>query len=205
MTWGKYAFSRDFVDSKIPDELKKEIIIKSYDCGKEEVSLLFERVGKFSPIEYINKFELKLIEKKTSENIDTHFLFAQFNPPNEIAIYPENIAAINELLIHSKEYGLSQYVDPTNAVLAHELFHYLESSSKMLYTTAVKVPLWRFLRFTYTSTLIAPGEIAAMSFAREMLSLPYNPFIYDILLAYAKDKERGVELIQKLNDLEKCL
>lgn len=198
LTWGKYALSKNFSSIRMSEEFKKEIIENSYNCGREQALFLQKRFGRVSLREYFDRFSLKLFEGKASCFIDNQFYLAQFKPPNLVTIYPDNIEKIKEIIFNHEEYTFLKNIDLKESILAHELFHYIESTEKLLYTTTIKVTLWNFFGFFYRSGLTAAGEIAAMSFTRELLSLPYNPFIYSFLLLCANDMNMGKNMIKKL-------
>jgi len=197
MAWGQYAFSRDVVNNKIDDAQRREFIRRSYDCGAEEARRIKEEYGDLGPEMIAENMGMKLIEK-TGGDTKERFMFGQFNMPNKISLYVDNIRKTEHMMFDREIDRSLDGVRLRDVIISHELFHSIELTDKTLYTSSVKIPLWRFLGYTHKSGIYALGEIAAMSFARELMDLTLNPFIFDVVLIYMKNDDRGNAATKKI-------
>jgi hypothetical protein len=89
-------------------------------------------------------------------------------------------------------------VDIESMLLAHEMFHYFEEDNKEIYTKTKKIELWKLGPIHYKSQLAALSEIAAMSFARQLLHLDYNPYVFDAIMLYPHDGKKTQELVNEI-------
>lgn len=88
-----------------------------------------------------------------------------------------------------------------NVLLAHELFHAVEEQhADEIYTRTEKVELWR-KPFSNRSSIACLSEMAAMAFAGELLGLDCSPYMLDVLLVYAYDKEAAWGLYEEIGEL----
>lgn len=96
-----------------------------------------------------------------------------------------------------KNHGI-YYWSIEDIMLAHELFHYIESrKAKTIYTRVEKIQLWR-KPFSNRSGIHALSEIAAMAFAREYFQLDFLPFALAPLMLWLYDREGGKKLYDEI-------
>ena len=195
--WGQYAFSRDPLKGKVTDELKNEMINKANECGRIEALKLKEKYKDISIKEIIKKMNLKIIEKD-SNTTDSYIMFACYNSPNKITIYKKNKILVEKYIFENKLNNKLENVDVEDVLLAHELFHHIEEKNKDIYTRNTKIVLWKIGSYKYKSGLVSIGEIAAMSFAKELLYLNYNPYLFDVLMLYPHDEKKANELYEEI-------
>jgi hypothetical protein len=195
--WSTYAFSRDPIGRKISKEKQMELTRKANECGKEQADKLLVRFGKAEVLEYANQLGLKITEKD-SEGTESYIVFANFNYPDKITIYNKNVEYMKKMIADEHLEDLLEHVDITSMLLAHEMFHYMEGQDKNIFTQREKVELWSIGRFNNRSKIIAIGEIAAMSFAKELLNISYNPYIFDTLMLYPHNKEKAADLMNEI-------
>ena len=200
-TWGLYTFKRDPLYAKVSDEEKTEMIEKANECGRQEAMSLKEKYGIKSCGEYASSLGIAIsdIEEKNS---DDYILFAKFNTPNQVSINVSNVKKAKETI---KEGNVSFLIDEVNVedvLIAHEMFHFIEGNNKEIYTKSVKIRLWKLGPIKYDSGLVALGEIAAMAFAKELLSLTYYPNLFDILLLYPHDEEKAKKLYDEVCEMK---
>ncbi|HHY36208.1 MAG TPA: hypothetical protein GX518_00820 [Firmicutes bacterium] len=68
--------------------------------------------------------------------------------------------------------------------LAHEFFHYLEYRDNFRVNEMLPpVVTFNFLGLRRTATVLTLSEIAAHSFSKRLLDLPYYPYLYDKIYA----------------------
>lgn len=195
--WGQYAFSRDPLKGKVSEELRKEIIEKANECGKKEARKLKEKYKDVPIKKIIKKMDLEFIEKD-SNGTESYIMFACYNSPNKITIFKKNKILVEEFIKANKLSSKLEYIDVESMLLAHELFHHIEENNKDIYTKNEKVVLWKIGKYKYKSGLVCIGEIAAMAFAKELLSINYNPYIFDVLMLYPHDENKANELYKEI-------
>ena len=195
--WGQYAFSRDPLKGKVSEELRKEIIEKANECGKKEARKLKEKYKDVPIKKIIKKMDLEFIEKD-SNGTESYIMFACYNSPNKITIFKKNKILVEEFIKANKLNSKLEYIDVESMLLAHELFHHIEENNKDIYTKNEKVVLWKIGKYKYKSGLVCIGEIAAMAFAKELLSINYNPYIFDVLMLYPHDENKANELYKEI-------
>jgi len=187
--WGLYAFSRDILKERIPEDKKLEMIRKSMSCGREYAQRMIHEYGSSDVHTIAEKLNIKIVYQDallTGKRI----LFASYTPPDEIGIMTEPVNRAIELIVKDESVLVDyfQKYSIINTILGHEIFHYVEDQFEQeIYTRTEKILLWNFLGFKNHSTIRALGEIAAMAFTKELNGLKYSPFILDILLYYSYD------------------
>jgi len=195
--WGIYAFSRDPLYKKINPTLMNEFIEKSIECGHNQAKLLLEKYPNKSIKEIANIFNLE-INVKDSYGTDNYIMFACYNSPNKITLFKQNIELGKEFIREEQIAPLLENVNIEDLLIAHELFHYFEEKIPEIYTKNAKIVLWSIGKFQYKSRLVAVSEIAAMCFAKELLSLSYNPFVFDVLMLYPHNWEKTDRLFNDI-------
>lgn len=104
-----------------------------------------------------------------------------------------------EELIKDKTIGtLLENVNVYDLLRAHEFFHGIEyNKRRYIYTQTEKVELWR-RPFSNKSKIIALSEIAGMEFARNIISISYSLFLFDVVLMYLYNKEAACMLYEDI-------
>ncbi len=195
--WGEYAFSRDPLKGKVKSELRKEMINKAIECGKREALKLKDKYKDISIVKIIDKMGLEVIEKNSNKT-DSYIMFACYNSPNKITIFNENKILVEKFINENELKDKLDNIDIASVLLAHELFHHIEENYSNIYTKSTKIVLWRIGPYKYKSGLVSIGEIAAMSFAKELLSLHYNPYLFDVLMLYPHNEKKANELYREV-------
>jgi len=199
--WGEYAFSRDILRDRIPEEKKFEYISNSIRCGEEYADRILQETGQSGPREIANCLGLHVIPSDlpmTSKRV----LFAQYTPPDQIEILQEPLAKYKAVLAHATEEESAQLVAESeirNVLLGHEIFHFLEDRYEdEIYTRTEKIRLWRILNFKNDSTVRALGEIAGMAFSKRLNHITYSPFLLDVLLFFGYNPEGANNIYQDI-------
>lgn len=199
--WGQYAFSRDPLKGKVSYELRKEMIEKANECGKKEAIKLKEKYKDVPIKKIIKRMNIDYIEKNSNVT-ETYIMFACYNSPNKITIFKKNKTMVEEFIKENDLSSKLEYIDVESMLLAHELFHHIEENNKDIYTKNEKVVLWKIGSYKYKSGLVCIGEIAAMAFAKELLSINYNPYVFDVLMLYPHDKNKATELYKEIEEFK---
>ncbi len=195
--YGRYLVSTDPIQGKIPKNEVEEIISSSIICGKEEAEKLQNKFGKIPLEEMVNNLNINVSYKDTQGLLD-YVYFGLFESPNNITIYEGNIAAATNLLQETKISHFNN-IDFNDIVLAHELFHFIEHHDKTLYSNTRIIDLWSIGKlYTHTSPLICPGEIAGMSFAKNLLGLDFDPNVLNYIFLLAYDFDEANKLYRRI-------
>ncbi len=197
MEWGLYAFSRDPLEGKLSAEEKSEMIQEANQCGAEQAMKLIQRLGEKTVREYAEELKIQVINED-SDGSDNYIVFAKFNYPDKVTIYSGNVKKVEKLIAENDMEELLGHVDIEAMLLAHEMYHFFEEGDKDIYTKTKKIELWKLGPIHYKSKLAALSEIAAMSFARELLHLNYNPYVFDAIMLYPHDAKKTNELIHDI-------
>lgn len=195
--WGQYSFSRDPLKKKVNDKLKEEMIKKANECGKKFAINLKNKYSNLSVQEIAKEMDLEIIEEEANTAHD-YVMFACYNSPNKITLFKNNTILFKKFV---SEYEIGEklsYVDIKSVLIAHEMFHYIEEIEKDIYTKTAKIVLWKIGGYEYKSKLVALGEIAAMAFAKEILLLSYNPYVFDVLMLYPHNKDLANKLFDEV-------
>lgn len=186
--WGRYAFSREPLEGKFDEEQKKEYTRKANACGREWAERIAGQYGTRSPRLLSEKMGMEVKTMKVPLGGEL-VLFAQFVQPNEITVFTDCI---------DKAPAFFERERLMDILLAHELFHAVEEEySKEIYTRTEKVELWR-KPFSNRSGIACLSEIAAMAFAGQLVGLDVSPYMLDVLLVYAYDKNVACGLFDEI-------
>lgn len=197
INWGLYAFRRDPLDKKISDEDKVSIINESIDCGCMEARMLREKYGEMDSSSYAEKLNIDILEVEAHDD-GSYILFAKFNDPNKVSVYMESVRKAEALVQSNDLSNLICGVNIKDVLIAHEMFHFIESQKNDIYTRNKKIQLWKLGPIKYKSGLVVLGEIAAMAFAKELLQLDYSPHLFDVLLLYAHNESQAKEIYNEI-------
>jgi hypothetical protein len=195
--WGQYAFCREPLRNKLTFEQKIEYIRKAIESGIEQAKYLQDTYGEMDIPGYIQKLSLQ-VTKENAQGMDDYLVFARYNYPRDITLFTMNIDAVNAMLTQENYWEQVENVKVENMLLAHEMYHFLEETRENVYSKTKKIVLWSIGPFKYRSGLVALSEIAAMSFAKELLNINYNPYVFDALMLYPHDSERAERLVEEI-------
>jgi hypothetical protein len=200
-TWGFYAFSTDFLNNRIPDEKKREMIRKAIACGENCADRVVRETGESSPSSIVRQLGLEVMENDYPMT-GNRKVFAQFTPPKKIEIFKDPLKRYETFLARASEQQASLLIplqEIYNLVLGHEIYHYIEEcNAGTIYSRAEKYTLWRFFGFHYDTTVNALGEMAGMAFSRKLNHVAYSPFLLDVLLFFDYDEEQASAIFQKI-------
>lgn len=197
ITWGFYAFSKDPLNRKLSDVTRIELINDSVKCGLEEANAIRKYYGNLTPTQYAKKMGVDIILEDSHVSHD-YIMFAKFNEPSDITIFTKNIKQTIKFMEENKLNDLLEHVNISDMLIAHELFHYKESLKPDIFTKKKHIKLWSVGPFKYKSSLVAPKEIAAMAFAKKILGVSFNPFIFDVLMLYPYDYQQANQILKKI-------
>lgn len=200
MAWGRYAFSRDFLQGRVLPAQRDEMIRRAVACGTDWATRIQKETGANDPFAIARALELD-VQEGEQPMTEKRALFAQFVPDNHIEIMQQPLENYATLYANEQDGEDAHLFPPPEQVkkllLAHEIFHYVEEThAQEIYTRTETIRLWKFLWFENNSTLRAVGEIAAMQFAKALVGTSFSPFMLDVLLFFSYN-EAGAESIYR--------
>lgn len=194
--WCVYAFSRERLRDLIDVEERQRLSGGAMACGREYARRM-KREYEGDLKRMVTEFGLDVTYPYNPDRFrkGQAARFAGFEKPNKITIYSDCVQQAEEL--YEKE-GLRSVLGSINfhdALLAHELFHYLEEIHQgEIYTRQTKVRVTRTNLIRRESTVSVLSEIAGMAFASELLELPYCLYVLDCLFSYMYSPKSASDL-----------
>ena len=123
-------------------------------------------------------------------------LFGLFDPPDSVFLRQDLLDRCDR---YRSDSGLDAALGPVrtgDVVLAHEYFHFLEERDrKTIFTRTHTEPSGLLGRRSHLPPL---SEIAAMSFAQELLGLHWTPLLLDCILLSLSDRRSAYSLLERL-------
>ncbi|NFH69369.1 hypothetical protein FDF86_10285 [Clostridium botulinum] len=195
--WGKYGFRREPLKGKFNNEERLNLIRKSNDCGREYARKVRETYGDIDTYEIAKKLGLE-VDYPDKPNGGGHIIFAQFVEPNKVTVFKDSVDKAFALINEEKLLHMFSGVNIEELLLAHEIFHFIEENEKEIFTRKEKIRLWKLGPIKNDSNIVCLGEIAGMAFAKELLKVPYSPYILDVFLVYLYNKEVAYSLYNEI-------
>lgn len=187
--FAKYAYDKEPLRGKL-----------SFDDYYNNYYLLAKQEGKKVATDFEGKTTEELVKEldakvtlKEMQGGEQIYNFAMFTEPNEIIIYKQNAEESQEIVeaVEDDRYKNIKIID---TILAHELFHMLESRYKDLFIYKPHIKLWKLFNYENISKLVSLEEVAAMSFAKELLGMNVNPYCLDVVMCMSRAPERAKKL-----------
>lgn len=194
--WSKQLFQRDILYHKLSEAEQQEMIADSITCGQQTAVRLRKKYGLISLEEIFVKEQVQLVYQK-EEQIGSRVLLALYQSPGEVTLMQDAIQKMRA------QAGIPEEIRSciTELILAHELFHHIESHEPNIYTQKKQIVLWQFLSYKYRSTIRTTSEIAAMCFSKQLNGVDFPPFLLDILLVYAYDEQQAIQMYEEIVQL----
>lgn len=199
--WAAYAKSRDPLNGCVTMEDYLPHYHAAQQCGVKLARQVREQFGAASCEELAEKLDVRVVRLPMPDG-DGLLTFAAFEEPALIRVYTDNAEATQTIITQS---GADEYlgnVDICQMLLAHELFHVLQLRHPELYVNQKHIRLWKIGRWIRESRLLSLEEVAAMAFARKMLGMKVNPYVYDVLMLLPQATEQARKLYERVLDLK---
>lgn len=194
--WARYAFSREPLERKFSGEQKQSLARRARECGAQWARRATEEYHTENPRALAAAMALEVRTPGMPAG-GGPVIFAQFVKPNEITVYTDCIEKAREAAPGEYVHGERLF----DTLLAHEIFHYIEEThEREIFTRTEKIELWK-KPFSNRSPILCLGEIAGMAFAKELLRLPYSPYLLDVLLTYGYDGRAASDLYREILEL----
>lgn len=194
--WYPYAFSREPLNGRFDDDLRRDLMRRSISCGRDLACECRQSYGRWHPRALAEELGVSVNRPSVPQSSD-RVLFAEFLEPDTINLYRDGLDKCREMLRGEE---LRQLIGSVSVVsdilLAHELFHVFEMRrGDELWTNSYRSDIIRFTkRITYNARISVLGEIAAMAFAKEACGISYSPYVLDVLLTYGYSPEASCAL-----------
>lgn len=200
--WDTYALRNEPLKYKLSEENRKSFLQLAHQTGQKLAHKMHSEHSGKGLEELYQLFGIQLREVP-DEDGGHYTMFACYTEPAQVELYTETIRLAEEILLEENCMEELAGIKIRDILLAHELFHYFECtmSEQELPTKAKLLTLWHIGRFQYKSSIVSLNEIAAMAFAREYLSMPYSPYILDVLLLYHSNRRMAMELYEYIQTL----
>ncbi|MCD8197146.1 MAG: hypothetical protein LUE24_08330 [Lachnospiraceae bacterium] len=202
--WGAYAYAKEPLRGRLSREDYQEFYRKAAACGREEAQKLMERYGS-GDCEKLAAGLGITIERLPMPSGMGLITFACYYEPDRIELYEDNAREVQSLLEAAELNDRLGNTSVEDMLLAHELFHVVQSREKTLYINEKHIRLWKLGPILRDSRLVSLEEVAAMEFARTLLNMDYSPYVYDVLMLLPRDPEQAQRLYQKLMRLKEEL
>ena len=199
--WISYANAREPLQRLVSFEQYTLHFHAAQKCGMDLAHLARREWGAVSCQEIADRLGVRVQRLPMPEG-DGMLTFAMFHEPDLIQVFTDNAVA-TELLI--RESGGTEYlgeVDICEMLLAHELFHAMQSKYPDLYVNQKHIRLWKIGPFERHSALLSLEEIAAMAFTQELLGLNHTPYVYDVLMLLPQATMEGRKLYERLQKIK---
>ncbi|MGO5159220.1 MULTISPECIES: hypothetical protein [unclassified Bilifractor] len=195
--WGEYAFYHEPLERKFDAEARKHYIAEANTCGRKEAGVLKAELEQYGILALIKKHGFNM-EFPDMPNGGGHVIFAQFTEPDKITVFRDCTKKAAALIQNEHLEGLLKGKDLEKILLAHEFFHAMEYQKReSIYTMTETIELLK-RPFSNRSRIVALSEMAAMAFAKELLDLPYSPYVLDVLLIYGYNKKAASALYEEM-------
>ncbi len=200
--WAAYALFREPLRGRFTPETFLAYYEEAKRCGYARADQILASQGAVCCTELAEQMgvEIRELPMPCSGGIVT---FACYYEDSHIELYRDNAEKTMELL---EAAGLSELfgsADVPEMLLAHELFHCLQSREKDLYVNREHIVLWKLGKFERRSRLLSLEEVAAMAFAQRLLGSKGNLYAFDILMLlprFPKQAEALYRTVMTLRD-----
>lgn len=206
-TWGAYAFAREKMRDRLSGEQRETLAKQAAACGAGYAESFMEQYQTADPKALAKTLGLQVTCPETPEK-GTQVLFAQFTEPDLIEVYQDCLTRADQVFRQEKIDELIEIDKIPDILLAHEIFHWIEMTHQQdIITRNTTVVLWKIKALENKAHVQCLSEIAAMSFAKELLGLEFWPYVLDVLLSYPYNPDAAHALfweIRKRNEEKEC-
>jgi hypothetical protein len=179
--WYMYTFKKELYFKKLQPQEIKDIIRKSMDTAEELKTKLNNMYQELNPVEYIDKFSLKL--ERTDDVINEYLYIALFSSSSKKVTINEGVLKLIGNFIGKNELqDVIQIAEIEKTAIMHELFHHIEDETPGIYTRSKMIDRKLLNMFNHKISVRSSSEIGAIHFSKLMRGLNYSPCIYEVLI-----------------------
>lgn len=191
--WARYAHAREPLRGKVPFETYYN---DYYVPAAAEGRSLAEMYQGKTPAALVEELGLRLIRTELAPGTKS-WEFASFTAPDEIRICATN-ARESQMILDSLEDPRLRSVNIESMLTAHEVFHALQQKHSDLFIDRQHILLWKILGVENRSRLVSLEEVAAMSFAKNLLGLQIDPYACDVIMCMPANPDKAKEIYRIL-------
>ena len=195
--WISYAKSREPLTRLVSLEEYTSHFHAARKCGMDLAQKMRREWGGLSCQEMAEKLGVR-VERLPMPDGDGLLTFACYHEPDLIQVFTDNAEATQALISESGGAEFLGDVDICEMLLAHELCHVLLVRDPELYVHRKLVRNFKLGPFERWSRLLSLEEVASMAFARELLGLQHEPYLYDVLMLLPQATLQARELYERL-------
>jgi hypothetical protein len=182
----------DPVYGKIPEELRREAVLRAAQFGRQASEGVVARFGTMDPIAIVRGLEVRLAWS------DEAHLFGKIvrtstyaHRTRTITIYTRSVDEMNRALAAPDLVSLLEVRDIGPVYIAHELFHHLEEESLGRAANLLRIVTFKLGPFEMRSGIGQMSEIAADAFAQKLLGLRAAPRLLDYVTVWIHNPDAG--------------
>lgn len=163
---------------KVPEELSPELVALALSAGASRARELIRGLGLCEPLKIAQQLNVRIIFDISVRSRRAFNALSSYkhNPPT-IVVYENTLQVCREKLAESSNFPDKYLVKLTNICVAHELYHHLERLDLDYVNLSFKAPVLDLKFIKIERSLSALSEIAANSFAKHLMGLPFFPSI----------------------------
>lgn len=191
------SFLRGALSRKWPEEKMLSLGQQASDCGKGYAKEFAPGLAGGSMRELCSRNGIAIsgFDMPLSSGLE---IFALFETPDIISIRDDLLANCDAYAADSGIYDVLGSFGCEEIILAHEFFHFIEyRDESSIFSCTYTEPSGLFKKQRAVPAL---GEIAAMSFAKELLNLEWNPFVLDCVMMSMNNMTAAKTIAQRLID-----
>jgi hypothetical protein len=200
VTWGLSTLVKDPIYGSLSPEQKRYILDESLLCGVREAAALLESCPGSDPAAIADKFGIAVHRKSYDSGASSGIVYFGEFKKGKIYLSDSMILEIEELIRKSGLRAILGDFDVASVFIAHELFHYIESTAGVA-TSRLKVKIKQLGFLSREVTPLMASEIAASAFAKFLLKLNFSPVLLEIIGLYRKNLPAAVRLSGLIKDL----
>jgi hypothetical protein len=194
---GYLELSSDIMFNKIPEHLKKELVVAAINIGKKTTRNVVEEFNSRNPFFIAQALGLKVVFSEENNKICNMVIHSEYSADtSEAFIYTRSLNRISEFISKEKLQEFFNINDVCAFFLGHEIFHHLENKKIGFISKKfpIKIKIGPFRRKVKIRSL---DEIGANSFAKTLLNAKFSFRLLDFL-----STQHGNQL---LKDMQKRL
>ena len=190
--WCDYQFQRELLVEKVSLSEQQRWGALARECGKTLAETINRKYCTRNIQELCDRFDVAISYGETAWRND-RLTLATYDETTGICLMTEPIQKFEQEKITALP--LEQV---TSLILAHELYHHLETCDPTLYTQQKTVELWRFFGYRHQSKIRTLSEIAAMSFSEKLNNVGFSPYVLEVAMIWPYDPLLCERLVQSL-------
>lgn len=191
--WAAYALSREPLRGRFTRETYLPYYEEAKRCGYAQADRIRCSQGSVCCTELARQLGVEIRDLPMPHGGGIA-IFACYYEGSHIERFRDNAEAAMDLLASAGLWDLFGRTDVPEMLLAHELFHCLQTREKDLYVNRKHIVLWTLGRLQRCGRLQSLEEAAAMAFAQRLLGIPVNPYVFDVLMLLPRFPEQAENL-----------